>query len=296
MNQAMTTEIGAVTDTNNDPIFRMWKVNIPSGKRPLMHHSHFNFEIMHVNSGCGTYTTARTVYPILPGDIFVFSSNEFHSITNVGREGLQITNLHFNPQFIQSGHSDSNTKINIHFCFSHHSEFSNRIAHDDAEKLSALFQQIESELTSGNTEYILSIKSFLQLLLIYLVRDHNYLNTQTSVNHEQVRRIQRTLNYIDEHFSDNITLQELSAIANLTPTYFSRLFKQIIGLSLWNYISYKRIDKAIHLIATEGSAENMLKIAVECGFNNTANFNKTFKKITGITPREYKNGEFAEIS
>ena len=251
---------------------------------------------MYVNSGSGTYTTGQAEYPILPGDIFVFSSNEFHSITNVGPDGLKITNLQFNPQFIWNHSSDANTRMNFHFCFSHSAEFSNRIPAANTGKLMHLLIQIQEDLSTKATEYRLSVRALLLLFLINLVRHYHYLDAQINVSHEQLHSIQHTLVYIDGHFAEKITLQELSALAGLTPTYFSTLFKEVVGISLWNYISAKRIDKAIRMITDGDCKENMIDIAAECGFNNTANFNKTFKKVTGITPREYRSGGYAEIS
>lgn len=294
--QTITNEIGSIEDTNGTQLVRMWKADVPSGKRPRRHHYHFNFEIMYVNSGSGVYTTSNAEYPMQPGDVFVFSSNEFHLITNIGTEGLQITNLHFNPQFIRSFRSDNNTNINLQLCFSHHPDFCNRIPADNATKLLPILLQLEEEFIHQNVEYVLSIKTYIQFFLISLVRNHNYLDLQTNVTHEQIHTIQRTLKFIDEHFSEKITLQEISSLARLSPTYFSALFKQVVGLSLWSYINSKRIDKAARLITSENFEGNMLEVAIECGFNNTANFNKTFKKITGMTPSEYKKGGHGEIS
>lgn len=296
MDTTKIMELNKITDQNGTQLLRMWKVQVPAGKRPLQHHRHLNFEIMYVNSGSGTYTTESAEYPILPGDLFVFSSNEFHCITDVGEEGLQITNLHFNPQFLWSAIPENTTHLNFNFCFFHHPDFVNRIVSSDADSIPFLFQQIAHELAKNKLEYLTSIKALIQLLLISLIRNHNYLNTHPEVNGEQIHNIQHTLSFIDEHFSDKITLQELSALAGLTPTYFSTLFKQVTGISLWNYITSKRIDKAIRLITSENYKGNMLDAAIECGFNNTANFNKTFKKITGVTPTEYKSGKYSDIS
>lgn len=295
MNHAIT-EIGNITDKNGSQAVRMWRVDIPYGKRPLQHHSHFNFEIMYVNSGSGTYHTTKEDYPILPGDMFVFSSNECHFITDIGHDGLVITNLHFTPRFVWNNTSDSKTSINFNFCFSHHLDFSNRIASSDANDLTPFFLQIQQELFHQSMEHYLSIKSLLYLLLVGLIRNHHYLEDQTAMNWAQLHNIQHVLYYIEDHFSEKITLQELSSLAGLSPTYFSTLFKQVVDIPLWNYINSKRIDKATRLIASEGSQKAMIDIAIECGFNNTANFNKTFKKFTGMTPREYKNNGYAEIS
>lgn len=57
-------------------------------------------------------------------------------------------------------------------------------------------------------------------------------------------------------------------------------------MTVWDYINIKRIDKALSLLAN--SNENVLTVATKSGFNNSANFNRIFKKITGLTPKEYR--------
>lgn len=57
-------------------------------------------------------------------------------------------------------------------------------------------------------------------------------------------------------------------------------------MTTWDYINIKRIDKAISLLST--TDETILNIATQCGFNNSANFNRIFKKITQLTPKQYR--------
>lgn len=295
----VTYDIGNITDSRNIPLLKMWRVDVPAGKRPLRQHQHLNFEIMTVNGGSGTYTTASAEYPICVGDVFVFSSNESHCITNVGKEGLQITNLQFDPMYLrndQYGTGDSLSSGSLNFCFGHSQEFCSRIPASDAAKLTALLSHIRSELTGKEQEYALSVRSYLNLLLIRLIRDFHYAEEHSGINRDQYQSIQQVLSYIDLHFAEKISLQELSLLAGLTPNYFSTLFKQVSGMTLWNYISAKRIEKAAHLIASNDTQQNMIDIAIECGYNNTANFNKVFKKITGMTPREYRSSGQGLIS
>lgn len=296
MLHAITTETGSITETSGALLLRMWDVAVPAGKRPLQHHRHFSFEIMHVNSGRGIYTTEHGEYDILPGDIFIFSSNEMHCITDVKSEGLQITNLQFSPRFLQSHAPESRSKIGLGFCFQHHPDFSSRIPASLSKNLSSLFFQIQKELICNDSETALSVQALLQLFLVSLIRHHGYLPENTAFMQEQWYGIQPVIAYIEDHFSEKITLQELSALTGLTPTYFSTLFKQIVGISLWNYIGSKRIDKAICLLSAPDCRQNMLEIAARCGFQNSANFNKTFRKFTGMTPSEYRSNKNNEIS
>ena len=97
MQHTVITEIGTITEPDKALLLRMWDVDVPAGNRPFQHHRHFNFEIMYVRSGSGSYTTEHQTFAILPGDIFIFSSNEMHCITDVHSQGLQITNLQFSP-------------------------------------------------------------------------------------------------------------------------------------------------------------------------------------------------------
>lgn len=185
-------------------------------------------------------------------------------------------------------------QLPIHFC--HSRNFRHRIEAGRAGTLTALLTEIKKELICRGPEYALAAESCLNLFLVTLIRDFNYADDTDTRSRKHLRNLPLVFSYIDGHLSDKLSLQELSDIAGLTPTYFSGVFKELVGLPLWDYISSRRIDRAIRLITAEDSRKNMLEIAAECGFNNTANFNKTFKKITGMTPREYKNGGFTEIS
>ena len=260
----------------------MWQVEISPGKRPLYRHQHMNFEIMLVNQGSGTYVTEHASYPILPGHVFVFSSNEFHCITDVGKHGLVITNLQFDPHYIQGTSQESLSVPN--FCFSHQEAFQNCIPSEKADALTQLFLQLQEELISQSPEFHLAVRSLLNLFLIRLLRDFPYKPDHSEFRHEHQQTIARVISYLDTHFCEKITLPELSRIAGLTPNYFCTLFKQLCGITLWDYINTKRIDKAISLLNQDRQGRTILHIAEECGFHNTANFNKTFKKSPAFVP------------
>ncbi len=279
----MIQSIGALHSPGGATLLKMWKVRVPAGKRPLQRHFHTRFEITFILSGGGTYTTDSGEHPMEAGDAFVFAGNEFHCISQVAEEGLTIMNLHFEPYFLE-GFSEEHLNV----CYAHSPAFSNRIPAKDAADLRPSFFAIQAELEQQGEEYPMAIRSHLQQLMIALLRNHGYADSQAP--RPQMQTLMESLRYIDSHFTQPLTLEDLSKIAGLTPPYYSAAFKHAFNRTPWDYILNKRVEYAIHLLLSQRD-QNMLEIATLAGFNNTANFNKQFKRLTGMTPTAYRNSK-----
>jgi len=219
--------------------------------------------------------------------VFVFSSNEAHCITSCGKEGLRITNLHFEPRYLNHKQAFSSEDSFMDFCFSHSPEFENRIPAAKAESIRFNHNMIKEEFLRGDDLHPTAIKSYLYLILIDLLRNHHYRTQSKSENHNCTFSMLSVYDYIEQHLSEDITLQKLADLVHLSPNYFSHLFKQLNGISLWEYITAKRIEKSVRLILSRESL-SITEIATKCGFNNTVNFNKAFKKQKGMTPSELR--------
>ncbi len=288
----MLTEIGNVTSADGSVLLHMWQVQVPTGERPLRKHSHLCFEITRVVDGYGVYTVGEKVYPMEPGDVFVFGSSEPHCITDAaetnGDRPLTITNLHLEPRFLWGNAADSLSEENSNICFAKAENFENRIPAGKAGKLVYLMAEMEAELSAKRVEYALSVKSHLNLLLIRLIRDHGYTGKDACLRRQKLHSLRRVITFIDLNPAAAMSLESLAAMAGMSPNYFSTLFHQTSGITLWEYISARRIDYALHLLSEE-TQHNLIDVASRCGYNNTANFNKAFKRVTGMTPREYRS-------
>lgn len=105
--------------------------------------------------------------------------------------------------------------------------------------------------------------------------------------------IQSVLDYVEAHYADEITLEDLcTAAGGLSEQYLCRLFKSTVGQRPIEYILRKRIDMArSYLDKTDLSIS---EIAVRCGFNNTSYFYRNFKKFTGTSPLNYRSAALKE--
>ncbi len=99
-------------------------------------------------------------------------------------------------------------------------------------------------------------------------------------------RMERVYAFLMGHFTQTIRLDEVASIANMAPTAFCRYFKERTNKSLSQFIAELRIGYACKLMVEEGLSVS--QIAYECGYRALSNFNRQFKSITGVTPREYK--------
>ena len=98
--------------------------------------------------------------------------------------------------------------------------------------------------------------------------------------------IENTITYINKHFSEKINLQELADINYVTANYLSRLFKQITGITLTEYIQTIRLNHSKTLL--KATNEPIALIAEKCGFEDPNYFSYTFKKAESISPLQYR--------
>ena len=107
----------------------------------------------------------------------------------------------------------------------------------------------------------------------------------TSRNKES-RRVQKVKQYINDHYSEPLMLNDLADIAGMSPVAFSRFFRIRTNRTLSDYIADIRLGFAARLLVD--TTKNKSEICYECGFNNLSNFNRTFKNKRGSTPREFR--------
>lgn len=99
------------------------------------------------------------------------------------------------------------------------------------------------------------------------------------------RRLRRVLDHVEAHLDQPLPLQELAALADLSPFHFQRSFRASCGVSPHRWITARRIARARALLAT-GAA--LAQVALDCGFDSQSHFSRSFKAAEGMTPGGYR--------
>lgn len=97
---------------------------------------------------------------------------------------------------------------------------------------------------------------------------------------------QRLKQYIREHSHEDLSLDELAAMVDLSPFYISRIFKEEMGINYIDFLTACRIEKAKTLLA--GSELSLKEITFKVGYHDPNYFSKVFKKVEGISPSDYR--------
>ena len=283
----MIKAVGQINQPEGKGFLKMWRTIVDPANRMLQDHRHGNFEIALVIRGGGLYHTISGVHPIEAGDVFVFPSNEPHWILEIHKGGLEIFNLHFDERIFHDGCGIS--KLYPNLFFSHSPAFSAKIPASKGERLRDLLNGVRWELENCRPESEECIFCYLNMMYICLFRDHGYYAPQEGT-HTDMERIRESLKFIDDHYAEDISLEQIAAASRLSPNYFTSLFRECFRVRLWDHVLSKRIDEAKRLLRTRGDM-TVLEIALCCGFHNTANFNKIFRRFTGLTPTQFRNGK-----
>ncbi len=277
-------------EVNNDVAIRLFTSNALQRKDNIRIHYHTMLELSLVLSGKGLYKTNAGSTQICENDIFLFRPNEMHYITDIEKDGMILLNLHVSPTFIftyfPNALNSSYLKIlNMNFPLNSN-KLNDLLPENEIKRIQELIFSIKSEFLQKQSDYLTLSVNYICNIFIILSRLLNS-DKKVKTNKKGTKKILSAITYIDEHFDTPIALDAIASKIGYTRCYFSHIFKEYMGMSVWEYICIKRIEKALMLIKT--TEKKIIDIAFECGFNNTANFNKTFKKYTNTSPNTFRN-------
>lgn len=279
-----------INDENGHAVFKIFHSSVNAGKRIYREHHHTAFEISVFMSGSGTYSVNSKNYSFMAGDVFVFSSDEVHCITEVAEgEKFDLVNIQFEPRYIWCDDAGLNDMGLLKIFFDRNKNFQNRLERSNpaVKKIIRLIREIENEFKSKDEQYRLAVRINLISILITLIRGFDYVNKGDEYTKKDghIAYLREAMNYINSNLASDITLDILAKKAHMSRSRFSTYFKKYNGISPWDYITIKRIEMAMALIKDKNLTK--LEIACKCGFNNTSNFYRAFKKITGKSPSDF---------
>ncbi|MCR5525830.1 MAG: AraC family transcriptional regulator [Lachnospiraceae bacterium] len=156
---------------------------------------------------------------------------------------------------------------------------------DQQPKMAALIRNIIEECREEKIYYKESVNGQIYSLIIELLRADNAEN-QKQLDTKTGRTLQPVFDYVKQHFTEDIKIVEMANACGLSETHFRRSFESVMNMKPADYVNYVRVDEACRLISRENLS--MEEVAIRVGFQSQSTFNRNFKRITQMTPFQWK--------
>lgn len=136
----------------------------------------------------------------------------------------------------------------------------------------------------------LIVISYISQLFAFILQNGYYTDSAEDLTERphKIDLIKSVLEYTELHYASPITLNDLANVAGMNPRYFCRFFRSITHQTPVEYVNMYRIEKAARML--HSTRLPITDICMECGFNDSSNFIKVFRKYKGMTPMQYRKG------
>lgn len=249
---------------------------------PTAVHSHEkNLEIQYICGGRGYIRVGRRLYEVKAGDIMVYNQGVLHDeaadakeglwFYNCGVQGLSLPNLPDNfllPEDVSPRVHTGDLSEEVRMAFH------------------LLYKEVEENLPKNGEITHVVLMALLQIIMYQLPHERR------PHHREKDRLLIDCKDYIDEHFTEELTVEGLATRSHMSVSGFAHQFKKIFGFPPIQYIIRRRIGKAQTLLLTTDLS--ITEISMRVGYDNISYFNNQFKRFTSMSPqayRKYKVGE-----
>lgn len=257
-----------------------------TSQKQMYMHLHDCLEINYVCAGEGFYVIEEKKYEIRQGDIFIINNRERHMAVHDG--SLRILVLVFATHFIWDKQQEDDY---LKPFFQRNRNFSNRIRRGDRgyDCLEDNIRKIEEEHRKKLAGWQMFVRAEVMMFLAELYRYcHDRQEVCDGVENLQrlYGKIRPALDYIHEHYMEQIELEVLARHAMMNKNYLCTCFKEIMNMRIFEYIDQLRINQACILLKT--SDHSITEISGLTGYNSISYFNRSFKKVRGVAPGVYR--------
>lgn len=234
-------------------------------------HSHQNtLEISYIMKGKGHYYTEGKILEMKAGDLVIKNANTLHGESADDHHPLDM----FWIQFAGIEHPE-------HFISDDQSPVFTAGAYRQwIQETVRLLDQLSEDKKDPLMQEALAA-AFIDVINVIKINQNQPMKTSHSE-----KLIKEVMNYLDEHYQEKIRTDDLAARFYISPYYLMRLFHQISGVTINEYLTHCRIGEAQKLLS-EGNMK-LKDIAEHCGFETVQYFHQVFKKVTGLTPSRYR--------
>ncbi len=244
------------------------------------YHCHSAVEVILPDRGESVYQTQEEVYRVKPGEVLILPSGCMHSLTESPETKRYLLLFEPNPLMNLRDISSISTMMQQPIYLTADSELADGVKQILYQVVTCYFQK----------EPLWNTVCYSYLLQLYALLGRHYLEIagpQHPSRHSIDPAIMNSaITFINEHYMDEMSLEDAALFAGFSKYYFSRMFKQFSGISFSEYLTRKRLNVATDLLVR--TDQSIREIALASGFGSMATFNRIFRAQKNCTPSQYR--------
>lgn len=236
--------------------------------------------ILYVLEGKGSLVTSEQIYPFKSGSLFFVGANKTHYTLPENPANYKRSKLFISTEtFIKiASLLDGNENFNNTF------HLNSLVFADLEDNVKYIVETLLNELNEN-----LSKPSFNTLLVSAFIKLCVYAEANVKkqiISPQETNSVALAVKYVNEHFSENITLKEICNAVFQSKYFFCRKFKSVMGQTIMNYLLTTRLSLSQELLLSTNLSIN--EISDKCGFSSVSYFCSIFKKHNDISPYKYR--------
>ena len=268
---------------NHDDLWSFEGKNVPI-------HWHNDLEINLIREGEAVFQVYQKSYRVRTGEGFLLNRNVPHSCSSPGNEHVRYSTILVRPDFLYGDFgSDVERKCFQPFLQNSAIPCIHLTGFDEnGKEILQKLNQVEEAFDRKRFCYELKIKGLLYEAFAMILYGHRQELTKfVPANLQELERLEKMLNYLNMHFTEVISLQDLADQVHLSREVCCRLFKKMTGKTITGYLEEYRVNKSFSLV--QSGQYSMTQITEMVGFSNPSRFASAFRKRFGCNPGEYNS-------
>jgi len=250
---------------------------------------HDSFEMVYIKKGNAVFEISGCPVSIGPNDIIIIKPEQYHKFIVKSKTGCDFIVLSFKfKNEMDRDISEVSLEDFLKFVNSQETGAFIRLKVSQKNDIIILLDRILKERANNEADSEF-LSHLLVMELFVLLSRALKMEWESSIKDKKFKLkelINASINFINNNYERDISLADISKYVFLSPGYFTRAFKEETGLSPINYLIKVRIERAKEMLSETNMKAS--EIAVSVGFSNQQRFNEMFRKITGLSPIQYR--------
>ena len=255
-------------------------------------HYHEYIELLYCQEGSFKTVLDGVSHQFSKGDLVIINSNEVHYVQSLALNLSNYIVIRFNSEIL---YTTAQTLFEAKYVlpFTMKSSTHQKVFTQEEISGTALPWLLKSVLQEDRDKkygFELAIRTYLGEIFLWILRNWHEkgldLNIGNGLDQDVMERLVKVFDYVDNHYDEPIGIEDMAKLCGMSYSYFSRFFKKAMNRNFSDYVNHIRVAKAEYMIATTDIS--ITDIAMEVGFSTASYFIEQFKRIKGMTPKQFR--------